>query len=438
MKKLIAAALLLCFLLTSCGSHTEPVPQPIKPDDFPKPAPSDGQDPEPEPDAPQTPEPGDDQGDPPVPDASPVPISAEQLLAAMTLEEKVGQLFLIRPESLDPSLTPEQVHETYLYGVTALTDPMIETLKRYPAGGIVIFGKNLEDPAQLETFRTALEAASDIPLVFSVDEEGGKIARIANSGLFDVQKVPPMEDIGATGDTSKAREAGAVIGGYLSGLGFQLDFAPDADINTNPENRVIGNRAFGSDPRIVSDMVSAFLDGLHAAGVSGCIKHFPGHGDPSGDTHEGLVVLDKSWEELQAEELIPFIENFGKTDMVMVAHLTVPNVTDDGLPASLSRDLITGKLRGELGYDGLIVTDALAMGAIAAQYSSAEAALLTFTAGSDILLMPHDYREAFEAIADAVRSGTVSEERLNESVLRILRWKERLGLPLTLSADRAG
>ena len=142
--------------------------------------------------------------------------------------------------------------------------------------------------------------------------------------------------------------------------------------------------------------------------------------------------------ELQAEELIPFIENFGKTDMVMVAHLTVPNVTDDGLPASLSRELITGKLRGELGYDGLIVTDALAMGAIAAQYSSAEAALLTFTAGSDILLMPHDYREAFEAIADAVRSGTVSEERLNESVLRILRWKERLGLPLTLSADRAG
>ena len=247
-----------------------------------------------------------------------------------------------------------------------------------------------------------------------------------------------MEDIGATGDTSKAREAGAVIGGYLSGLGFQLDFAPDADINTNPENRVIGNRAFGSDPRTVSDMVSAFLDGLHAAGVSGCIKHFPGHGDPSGDTHEGLVVLDKSWEELQAEELIPFIENFGKTDMVMVAHLTVPNVTDDGLPASLSRELITGKLRGELGYDGLIVTDALAMGAIAAQYSSAEAALLTFTAGSDILLMPHDYREAFEAIADAVRSGTVSEERLNESVLRILRWKERLGLPLTLSADRAG
>ena len=274
MKKLIAAALLLCFLLTSCGSHTEPVPQPIKPDDFPKPAPSDGPDPEPEPDAPQTPEPGDDQGDPPVPDASPVPVSAEQLLAAMTLEEKVGQLFLIRPESLDP---------------------MIETLKRYPAGGIVIFGKNLEDPAQLETFRTALEAASDIPLVFSVDEEGGKIARIANSGLFDVQKVPPMEDIGATGDTSKAREAGAVIGGYLSGLGFQLDFAPDADINTNPENRVIGNRAFGSDPRTVSDMVSAFLDGLHAAGVSGCIKHFPGHGDPSGDTHEGLVVLDKSW-----------------------------------------------------------------------------------------------------------------------------------------------
>ena len=425
MRRIIALLLLPILLLTSCGGKGEPSPAPIQPDDFPQPEPSGKTDPEPVP----ADEPEPDVPDEPVPSGEPdASVTPEQLLAGMTLEQKVGQLFLIRPESLDPSLTPDQVHAPYDYGVTSASDAMLETLREYPAGGIVLFGKNLESPSQLSRFREALYTVSFLPLILAVDEEGGRIARVANSGLFDVPKVGAMEEIGKTGDTANARKAGEIIGEYLAKLGFQLDFAPDADINTNPENRVIGDRAFGSDPVTVSDMVGAFLDGLHSVGVSGCIKHFPGHGDPSGDTHEGLVVLPKTWEQLQSEELIPFIENFDKTDMVMVAHLTIPNVTGDGLPASLSKELITGKLREELGYDGLIVTDALAMGAIAEHYSSAEAALLTFNAGADLLLMPYDYRESFDAIADAVRNGTISEERLNESVLRILQLKERLGL----------
>ena len=201
-----------------------------------------------------------------------------------------------------------------------------------------------------------------------------------------------------------------------------------ADINSNPLNIVIGNRSFGSDKELVSSMVSSFLDGLHSEKVAGCIKHFPGHGDVSGDTHDGYVAVLKTWDQLLDTELVPFCENMDTADMIMVAHLTLPNITPDGLPASLSHELITEKLRGELGYQGLIITDALAMGAIEKAYSSSEAAVLAFNAGSDILLMPYDYREAFEGVLSAVQSGEISEERLNESVLRILELKERCGL----------
>ena len=273
-----------------------------------------------------------------------------------------------------------------------------------------------------------LSSASDIPLLYAVDEEGGIVSRIARTDSFGIRNAGPMGDIGATGDSGRAYDAGAYIGGYLRDLGFSLDFAPVADINSNPLNIVIGNRSFGSDKELVSSMVSSFLDGLHSEKVAGCIKHFPGHGDVSGDTHDGYVAVLKTWDQLLDTELVPFCENMDTADMIMVAHLTLPNITSDGLPASLSYELITEKLRGELGYQGLIITDALAMGAIEKAYSSSEAAVLAFNAGSDILLMPYDYREAFEGVLSAVQSGEISEERLNESVLRILELKERCGL----------
>ena len=353
---------------------------------------------------------------------------AAALLAGMTLREKVGQLFLIRPESLCAELTPQQVHSASGWGVTCWTQAMGGRLADYPAGGIVLFGKNLEDPDQLAALLEGAQGASGIPLLVGIDEEGGEVARLANCPGFDLPQFEDMASIGRPGDPEAARQVGQTIGRYLAQYGFGLDFAPVADLWTNPQNTVIGARSFGSDPALVSRMVAAEIEGLQGQGILCCIKHFPGHGDTAGDSHEGYVVLDRSWEELEQRELIPFVENLGRTDLVMVAHILLPQVTDDGLPASLSSELIGGRLRGELGYDGLVVTDSLAMGAITESYTSAQSAVLAFSAGADLLLMPQDYPAAFEAVVEAVESGQISEQRLDESVLRILRAKDRCGL----------
>lgn len=384
--------------------------------------PTGGNDPTPEPTPTPTPIP-----DNPSPDDESTVQKPEQLLAAMTLEEKIGQLFIIRPESLDSTLTPEQVHSTRDYGVQALTEEMAAQLSKYPAGGIVFFGKNIAGPEQLEAFLSGLKQASNLPLMICTDEEGGSVSRIANAAGFQVQKFDGAEAIGATGDPHEAYHMGQVIGAYLNRYGFNLDFAPVADINSDLEHIIIGSRAFGSDAQTVSSMVNAMIDGLHDGGVMACIKHFPGHGAASGDSHDGYVELDKSWEELLQCELIPFIGALEKTDLVMAAHITTPNVTNDGLPASLSYSMLTEKLRGELGYDGVIITDALAMGAIIQNYSSAESAVLALQAGADILLMPYDYIAAYQGVLAAVEDGTIPEERIDESVLRILRLKAAYG-----------
>lgn len=376
---------------------------------------------------PQTPE--------PAPEASAEPASkVETLLSSMSLEEKVGQLFIIRPESLSTELTPQQAHDTTEYGVTEWTEDMALQLEKYPAGGVAIFGKNISSPEQLKNFVAAMQQASSLPLFMGVDEEGGSVSRLANSPAFRTEEgyVLPqfksMAEIGASGDTGAAQTVGFSIGCYLAEYGFNLDFAPVADTNTNPDNVVIGDRAFSSDPELVSQMVAAELDGLHSAEVLGCIKHFPGHGDTVGDTHDGYVSIQKTWDELLSAELIPFINNLDNTDMVMVAHISLPNVTGDGLPASLSEELINGKLRGELGYDGVVITDSLAMGAIAQEYSSADCAVMALDAGVDILLMPEDYAAAFEGVVQAVEEGRLSMERIDESVARVLELKDQLGL----------
>lgn len=416
MKRLLALLMIFTLLLSSCGNNPSPVPDPDEN------APS-------------------DDSAPPTPDASAEQESktentdvvdtespAEKILAKMSLSEKVGQLFLIRPDSLEPSLTPDQVSDPDFYGMTEASEGMITALAEYPAGGIVFFGKNLTDPGSLSNYMEALSSASSVPLLYAVDEEGGVVSRIANADSFGIDNIGFMAGIGSTEDPENAYQAGKYIGGYLSSFGFHLNFAPVADINTNPYNIVIGNRAFGSDPALVSSMVSSFLSGLHEEGVMGCMKHFPGHGDTSSDTHEDYVSVLKTWEELQEAELIPFIDNLEKTDLVMIAHLTLPNITGDGLPASLSAELINDRLKNELGYRGLVTADALDMGAITKNYSSAESAVRALEAGVDILLMPYDYREAFDGVYDAVQSGRISETRLDESVLKILELKQEYGL----------
>lgn len=342
---------------------------------------------------------------------------------AMTLREKAGQLFIIRPDQLDTSLTVEEIHNDRLSGVTAMNERMRTTLKAYPAGGFAFFRKNIDTPKQLRAFTAELKESSEVVPFMAVDEEGGRIARIANAKGFRVRKFRSTEEIGRTG---RAREAGSVIGAYLKDYGFNMNFAPVADVNTNPENVVIGDRSFGDNPVYVSRMVSEYLDGLHSQGIIGSIKHFPGHGDTKGDTHSGYVAVSKTWEELKRAELIPFTDNFKKADTVMIAHITMRNVTQDGLPASLSRELVTGKLRQELGYDGVVIADALMMGAVKDSYTSREAAILAIEAGCDILLMPYDYCEAFEGIIEAVHSGRLTESRIDESVARIMELKGRI------------
>ena len=348
---------------------------------------------------------------------------ADKILREMTVEEKVGQLFWIRPDALDTTAIPPNY-----YGRKNATEVMLDTMNRYPAGGIVFFAENLSGREELKAYMEQLRSGSWTPPVFAVDEEGGTVSRIAGNSSFGIKNMPPMGTIGKSGDPSQAYRAGEYIGGYLKELGFCVDFAPVADINTNPNNIVIGNRAFGKDPRTVSSMVSSFLDGLHSREIAGCMKHFPGHGDTSRDTHYGYVAVTKTWEQLHEAELIPFIDNKNKTDLIMIAHLTLPKITSDGLPASLSYEFVTGKLRNELGYDGLIITDALAMGAINNSYSSEKACVLAINSGVDVLLMPFDYVSAYEGVVEAVRNGEIPIERLDESVLRILELKEKYGL----------
>lgn len=355
-------------------------------------------------------------------------LKEEKLIKNMTLEEKIGQLFIIRPDSLDFNIITGENTTPKVNGVTELNDQMIEALKKYNVGGVVIFQKNILSPIQLTNFVDAMKNQSNIPLFVGIDEEGGSVARIANSKAFDVTKYESMETIGLTEDSKIAEDVGITIGSYLKEYGFNLDFAPVADVNTNPENIVIGNRSFGSDPELVSKMVSAEIDGFHEVGIMCCIKHFPGHGDTKGDTHKGFVSTDKTWNEIKESELIPFINSSAKTDMIMISHITASNITTDGLPSSLSNEMIEGKLRNEMGYDGVVITDSMAMGAIKQEYTSSTGAVKAILAGADIILIPENFVEAYNGIYDAVKDGTISEKRIDESVLRILTLKEKYGL----------
>lgn len=394
MRKLLVILLAL-FMLIGCSQTVKPVP---KPD--PKPSP----DPEPDP-----------QPDPIV-ETDP----AKELLDTLTLEEKVGQLFVVRLEVLCEDKTQAEKNAYRRNGAKELDESMIAVLNRYHLGGFVLFGKNLLNPEQLINLNQQIRKNCKIVPFITIDEEGGQVGRIAWNENFEVTTFPLLYDYFADGDTARAFLVGNTIGTYLREYGFNAVFAPVADVFTNPDNTVIGKRAFGSDPHFVSNMISACLDGFHEQGVMTTLKHYPGHGDTSSDTHNDTVNTSKTWEQMEECELIPFVENLDNTEMIMAAHITVKGDSD---PASLSYNALTERLRNKYGYKGLIITDALDMGAISSHYTSEEAAVKAFLAGCDILLMPANFNKAYNAIIDAVNSGTITMERLDESVLRILRYK---------------
>lgn len=346
----------------------------------------------------------------------------EAQLSRMSLREKVGQLFCVRPEALDPVFqsSGKGMAEYKMQAVNEQTKAFSE---QYPVGGVTLFSHNIDNPEQLKAFTQDLHALPGAPLL-SIDEEGGRVARIGGNENFHVPTYASMAAVGATGDPAKAYEAGVAIGIYLKKYGLDVDFAPVADVNTNPRNIVIGDRAFSDNPKTAAPMVVKFLDGLAKVGIVGCVKHFPGHGDTVGDSHHEYVQSDKTWEEILNCEMVTFkaaIE--AGAPMIMSAHVAVPNVTGDKLPATLSHLMLTDKLRGELGFKGVIITDAMGMKAVSDRYASGESAVMTLQAGADIVLMPENLPEAFEAVLSAVEDGKLPESRIDESVRRILALK---------------
>ncbi len=341
-------------------------------------------------------------------------------LASLTLEEKVAQMFIITPEALT--------------GVETAVQAGSQTqacLEEYPVGGIIYMADNLIDTDQtvqmLENTMEYSQEATGLPIFLSVDEEGGTVAQVASNSAFGVTDVGNMSEIGASGDVQAAYEAGQTIGSYLSELGFNLDYAPVADVLTNSENQVVQKRSFGSDAELVSRMVEQEVLGLAEENVIACIKYFPGHGATGGDTHDGAVSVSRTQDELRETELVPFADQIeAGISFIMVGHYSVPEITGDDTPCSLSSEIVTDLLRDEMGYDGIVITDALNMSAISDSYTSSQAAVKAVQAGVDMLLMPENFQSAYEGLLSAVNSGELSEDRIDESVTRILAVKMQM------------
>lgn len=337
---------------------------------------------------------------------------AGDVLATMSLEEKIGQLFVVCTDSLDFSAEKK------------ITDEMRENLEKYQPGGVILFSFNLEDPQQTETFIRDMQDSVKIPLFIGVDEEGGLVARIANNEKMNTTAFPTMKAVGDMGSTEYAREMGETIGREISALGFNLDFAPVVDVMTNEANTEIGERSFGSDPQLVSDLAVEVVEGLQKYDVSATLKHFPGQGSSGDDTHRGYVGLDVDIENLRKTDFLPFKKGIAAgADFVMVSHVAVDQVTGSDVPSSLSKIVISDILRDELEFEKIIITDAMNMKSITKFYDSDEAAKLAFQAGNDMILMPDDFALAVEGIMEAVNDGSIHEEDIDRAVLRILKVK---------------
>jgi beta-N-acetylhexosaminidase len=348
----------------------------------------------------------------------------DKLLTYMTLSEKAGQMLM-------PDIRQWRGKPT-----TAVHEGVKQAIGEQDLGGLILFDKNIVDAGQLTTLTHDLQqAAGDIPLFLGIDQEGGVVKRIPGG-----TNLPGQMALGATRDAALAREAGKLTGEELKALGVQMNFAPVLDVNSNPDNPIIGIRSFGSDPEWVSRLGLAAMQGLREAGVIPAVKHFPGHGDTMMDSHLGLPILPHDRERLEQTELKPFraaIEN--GAEMIMSAHIAFPAIDSgqlvsrkDGtrmpVPATLSHRVMTGLLREELGFEGVVISDAFTMEAIAAHVGEERAVQLAVSAGVDIILMPQDPAAAHRTLVEAVKQGKISEQTLDASVERILKLKQRYGM----------
>ncbi len=360
----------------------------------------------------------------PTPEATPELTPEQKLdeivnagIEVMPLEDKVAGLFIVTPEQLTGVGTAVQAG-----------DGTQKALNQYAVGGLIYFKKNIQSEEQIKEMLSNTQSYARYELFLGVDEEGGSVSRVAEAGIGT--KTDSAKDIGATGDASNAHNAGTTIGTTLSGLGFNLDFAPVADI-ASVEDSVMEDRAYGGDAQTASPYVLAMMQGLEEQNVTACLKHFPGNGATTQDPHTGRSISQRTAEEFRAEEFQVFKAGIdGGANMIMVSHMAAPGLTgdDDMTPCSLSQKIVTGILREELGFDGVIITDALNMSAISEYNSSEDAAIYALKAGCDMLLMPEDFEAAYNGVLQAVKDGVISEERINDSLRRIYRikWADRL------------
>lgn len=333
-------------------------------------------------------------------------------LSSLTLEEKIGQMILAGVQG------------------TTLDNQAKQMIADQKVGGIIFYANNvttLEGTAKFVQSIKETNQSNPVPIFMSVDQEGGKVSRMPEN----VESIPSNQKVGQTKDSALAETMGELLARQVQLAGFNVDFAPVLDVNSNPKNPVIGDRSFGSSADLVSRMGIAEMKGLRNEGIIPVVKHFPGHGDTSVDSHLDLPVVNKTEKQLAELEWIPFQAAVKEqVEAVMVAHILFPKLDPDH-PASLSDVIIGEHLRGKFKYNGVVITDDLSMGAIAKNFKLNEAALATVKAGSDILLVAHSYESAktiFDTLVSAVKSGDISESRIDESVYRILALKQQYKL----------
>lgn len=350
--------------------------------------------------------------EPPVDENSPRG-KAEAYLQTMTPEEKLWQLFITTPEAI-----------TGVETATRAGDTTKEALQKYPVGGLCYFAANLEDQAQAVEMLGKTQSYAKTPLFLCLDEEGGRVSRAGSNEKINVTHFPAASEYGKTNDVTAVYEMGKTLAGELKTLGFNLNFAPVADLDLGSTE--IGNRAYSTDPKVAGALAAAMVDGLQEEQMLSCLKHFPGHGSSTGDSHEESVHSTRTLEELRGAEWTAFQSGIDAGVMlVLVSHVINENLSS--LPADLSPEVVA-YLREELGFAGIIITDSHEMKAITDHYSSGEAAVLALQAGVDMILMPQNPEEAVSAIQTALDEDKLTWERLEESLLRILTIKYAFGI----------
>lgn len=337
----------------------------------------------------------------------------EKTLADMSLRDKVCQMMFVRPESI-----------TGIDVVTAAGDTTKAALEKYPVGGIVYFAQNMESKDQVKEMIDNSQSYSKVGLFISTDEEGGMVNRLMNTvGTTYIDSMYNYKDEG----TQKAHDNAYTIASDMAALGFNMDFAPVADVWSNPDNTVIGERAYSDDYSQAAELVGSAVKGFEDGGVMCTLKHFPGHGDTAEDSHYSSAYVRRTKDEIMADEMQPFTAGIDAgAEFVMVGHLIVPDI--DELPATLSYKITTEMLRNEMHFEGIAITDSLAMSSIADNYGVGESAVMSIKAGIDMLLDPTDIDTAIDAVVQAVESGDITEDRIDDSVRKILALKEKHGL----------